>query len=72
MIFWKLNISEIIGLGGMIFATNKSQKTHNWLMKSFFGFTFAKFEKVSFQKIIPEFFHGTFRVFLTESSEKKL
>ena len=63
MIFWKFYISANIGLRGMTFNINESQKTHGWLMKSVLGFTFEKFEKLSFQKFISKFFDGTFQDF---------
>ena len=42
-------------------------KTHIWLIKSFLSF--LKLEKLSFQKIIPELFHETFRFFFCKVSK---
>jgi hypothetical protein len=71
MVFWKLYIPANFGLRGINYALlMKANITSNWLMKPVCGFTFEKFEKLSFQKIIP-FEMGHSKNFFSESFEKQ-
>jgi hypothetical protein len=51
----------------MIFISNKSQNNMQLADEVIFEIYFRKFEKLSFQRIIPKFFDGTFRDFFLET-----
>ena len=48
----------------------KSKITYNWLMMLVLKFTLEKLEKLSFKKIIPKYFDGTFQDIVLESWKK--